>query len=126
MVEKRVATRDTSLKDTAEMFRDLGIDAFDWYEGEEGPVHMVRFHAEENEGFKAVDVAKEIGLWPIELRRVWYYRYGFEDSPDWELIFNYPPQADKFDEETISLMVKSLSYTPLYRTASAAVERSTP
>ena len=131
MAERRIATRDTSLADTAMLFDENGISIVDWFEGEEGPVQMIRFRGnDDSDGFKAVEIAREIGLWPIELRRVWYYRYGLEDFPSWELIFNYPPEEGQIDETTLSLMVESLSYTPLYRTSpttsSATIERPSP
>ena len=115
MLDNNFIDKNNSIEEVAIIFRNSGIDAFDWYEGEEGPVHMIRFHAGEEEGFKAVDVAIGMGLWPIELRRVWYYRYGSENYPEWELIFNYPPAKGEFDEDSLSLIIESLSYTPLYR-----------
>jgi hypothetical protein len=117
MTTKRVATKGTSLEETAIMFNDEGVEIVDWHEGDLGPVTMIRFNGDEEAGFKAVEVAKAIGLWPIDLHRVWYHRYGGEKHPHWQLTFNYPPEEGQVDEATLSLMVESLSYTPLYRTS---------
>ena len=104
-----------SLKETAELFYKNGVDLIDWDRGSKDELPKIRFHGDENEGFKVVEIAKEMGLWPIELRRVWYYRYDLEKEPNWHLHFYYPPTEGRLDDDQLELMVSSLSYKPLYR-----------
>ena len=87
MVVKRMATKDMSLKDTAKLFHEHGVLLVDWHKGEEGPVHEIRFNGDDTAGDRAVQVARDLGLMPLELKRVWLYRHGLEEYPHWELYF---------------------------------------
>ena len=94
MTANRIAVRGTSLVDTAKMFSEGGVDIVDCYEGELGPVHMIRFHGDDEAGFKAVEVAKEIGLKPSQLYRVWPVQF-YDDQSHWELTFFYDDLVDQ-------------------------------
>ena len=89
MTISRVATEATPLADIAKMFSGNGVEITDWHEGEIGPVHMVRFHGDEVAGFRAVEVAREMGLEPSELHRVWPVQF-YDDESHWQLTFFYP------------------------------------
>ena len=86
MAVKRPAARETSLENVAKLFQENGVLIID-YEAGKGGVQEIRFNGDENAGFTAVEVAKEIGLTPWKLRRVWHHIYGLENHPHWELTF---------------------------------------
>lgn len=94
MATAKVATKDTSLCETAQMFRDNGIEVDNWFEGRQGPVHLVAFYGDEDAGIKAVEVAKTIGLYPYMLRHVRKLEDDKVKDPYWELIFFYVPPSD--------------------------------
>ena len=126
MVVKRCVSLTMSLEETATLFHEHGVDLIDWAAGDESNLPMIRFHGDETMGFKAVEIAKEIGLWPIDLHRVWYHRYGLENEPKWHLYFSHPPAEGRYEDVQLDLMVASLSYTPLYRTLPLGAEQAGP
>ena len=85
-----VATQEMSIKDTAVLFSERDVHLIDWFEGEQGPVAMIRFHGGDDAGPQALEVAKELGLIPEELHRVWDQTHDeIKDSPYWMLTFFY-------------------------------------
>ena len=91
MVVKSATTKRTSLEDTARLFRENGVLIVDWDKGDNGSLQEIRFNGDENAGFTAVEVAREIGLTPWKLKRVWHHIYNLENHPHWELTFLYQP-----------------------------------
>ena len=121
-----VTAKEISLEQTAKQFRDSGVDLIDWTEGNQDHLPMIRFRGDQDQGFQVVEVARTIGLWPIDLHRVWYFRYDLEKDPKWELYFTYPPAEGQFDANQLDLMVKSLSYKPLNATRPSDAKQSDP
>ena len=115
-----------SLHETVKLFHENGVDLIDWDKGDDHQLPMIRFHGDETEGFKVVEIAQRLGLWPIDLHRVWYYRYGLEQEPKWNLHFCFPPAEGQFDDDQLELMVDSLSYEPLYRTSPLGSKQLVP
>ena len=107
MTAARTATRETSIEDTAILFRESGIDVTEWHEGAQAPAHIVCFQGDENEGFRAVEVAKSLNLTPALLRRTWWYGPGHEEGvlPWWELLFFYPRDSEVVFEPQVEASV---------------------
>ena len=67
-----------------------GVETYESCEGGEGhayPEPTVRFHGEQNEGYRAVAIAMAYGLEANELKRVWEVIDGELTGPNWELTF---------------------------------------
>lgn len=90
MTTQQKVTRETPLRDTAMRFHEQGIQVVDWHEGTKETACQIRFHGDERDGFKAVKIAREIGLMALYVKRVWCLDYGLEEYPYWELDFLYP------------------------------------
>ena len=116
MVVERSVNLAMPLAETAMLFHENGVDLIDWDQGNKYQFPMIRFHGDKAEGDRVMEVAKKVGLWPVALHQVWYYRYGLEKDPKWHLYFHYPPAEGQFDEAELDLLVASMSYTPLHRT----------
>ena len=84
-------TKEPPIKDTARLFRENSVLIIDWHEGTENALPEIRFNGDESAGFTAVEVAREIGLTPWKLKRVWHHIYDLENHPHWELTFSYRP-----------------------------------
>ena len=70
MITEGFVKASTSLEETAALFHERGVDLIDYDPGNEDTLPMIRFHGDDDFGFKVVKIAKEIGLWPIDLHRV--------------------------------------------------------
>ena len=126
MVTEQGVTLAKPLSEVVQMFHDKGVDLIDWDTGTKDELPTIRFHGDDAEGFRVVETAIALGLWPLELCRVWYYRYELEKEPKWRLSFSYPPAEDHYDKAQLELLVDSLSYTPLYRTLPLRSEQLVP
>ena len=126
MVAEQRITLATPLSEIVQMFHDKDVDLIDWDKGNKNELPTIRFHGDQAEGFKVVDIALVLGLWPIELCRVWYYRYELEKEPKWRLSFGYPPADGRYDDDQLALMVASLSYEPLHRTLPLGCKQLVP
>lgn len=85
-------TLDQGIRRYVECLRAAGVETFESCEG--GPDHAyaeptVRFHGQRGEGFRALSVAIDLGLQPVDLRRVWPIIDGEPTGPWWELVFSH-------------------------------------
>ena len=70
--------------------RSGGIETFESCEGGIGhafPEPTIRFHGGSGEGFRALAVAKELGLPILKLRRSYTIDDGWPTGPWWEMVF---------------------------------------
>lgn len=81
---------DPGIRDAVRILYTAGIETFESCEGGKGhayPEPTVRFSGQSAEGFRAFTVARENGLRPTELRRVWQINDGEPTGPYWDLVF---------------------------------------
>jgi hypothetical protein len=71
-----------------------GVETYESCQGGEGhafPEPTVRFHGDQGEGLRALNVALQAGLKVSELRRVWTVIDGEAVEPSWEMTFVSAP-----------------------------------
>lgn len=82
---------DDGILGVVKVLREAGIDTFHSCQG--GPSHSsekpeVRFHGDENEGFRAEEVTTAAGYQVFEICRFWYSNsQGERLGPYWEITF---------------------------------------
>lgn len=114
MVSAEVKTKPTSVKEVAISLesKEFSVATFDKSN------RMIAFHGGENEGVRAIEAIRELGLHPDELRHVWDYLFLAESinakngvpTPHWELTFFFEPPVPEIEinspEELRSVLSK--------------------
>jgi hypothetical protein len=85
------AELDAGIRAFVVALRSGGIETFESCEG--GPGHAfpdptIKFAGEQQEGYRAVAVARDHGLPVLHLRRTWYVLDGELTGPWWEMTFH--------------------------------------
>ena len=52
-------------------------------------MNLIAFYGDDEAGLKAIEVARELGLYPECVRRVWDFAFDNGENPHWELVFFY-------------------------------------
>lgn len=82
---------DPGIRVAVEVLHRAGISTYESCQGGSGhayPEPAVRFHGDQSEGFRALDVAMKAKLPVAELRRVWPLLDGEPTGPWWEMTFS--------------------------------------
>lgn len=81
---------DPGIKEAVDALREYGVETYESCEGGPGhsyPKPTVRFHGQQEEGYRAFAAARERGLPVAYLKRVWSVEDGELVGPTWELVF---------------------------------------
>ncbi len=88
--ESDYATLDAGIRQMVEVLRKNGIETFESCQGGEGhsyPEPTVRFHGQQEEGFRAFAAARAHDLPVGAIKRVWTIHDGEPTGPYWEMTF---------------------------------------
>jgi hypothetical protein len=81
---------DPGIRQMVKVLREYGIETFESCQGGEGhsyPEPTVRFHGQQEEGFRAFAAAREHDLPVWAIKRVWTVHNGEPTGPYWEMTF---------------------------------------
>ncbi|MFZ5907082.1 MAG: hypothetical protein ACOYVJ_06685 [Nitrospirota bacterium] len=82
---------DSGISEEVRILTEAKIETFESCEGGNGhayPEPTIRFHGDKSEGFKALAVALQNGLYVKSVARIWSIIDGEPTGPWWEMTFS--------------------------------------